>query len=419
MINLKLLSRFVARMLVVVLPLLGMVFGCSLASILLAEDIQAFDRLGTWQFWAAAGLGVLMAALALAASYLLAGRWVQAVYGLPNLKEGRGFVERQLFGLRGFAPWFRVEGGVPSEPEAHSLRQVGGPGNLVISLDSAVLVEQAGILSRVLEAGNQSLAEFERIFSALDLRTRRQVVAVSGMSYEGIPVTCDLELRYRLTPRPTVDHEMDAWHNELFQAATATWVREAYHDDERLLDWGNRLTGVAMGVMRGQLALYRLDELVGLGPVMSTAQNAQALDVRAEIRQTVWDALHTQAPNLGARLVSADLGEIRVNDAITQQWIDDCKAHWTRRTSERQILGKAQHVALVETARNEAALRLLKAAVGALQGLTADEQQITSKVVLSRLFMVLSSGPGGDSLTRVYLPREAVNTLNEVKKLLL
>jgi hypothetical protein len=423
MVNLKLLSRFIARMLLIVLPLLGLVLVCSLTTALLTEEIQALDRLGTWQFWAAVSLGVGMAAGALVSTYFLAARWVQALYGLPNLKEGRGFVERQLFGLRGFAPWFRVEGGALSEPETHILRKVGGPGNLVISLDSAVLTERAGMFSRVLDAGNQNLDEFERVYTALDLRPRRQVVSVSGMSYEGIPVTCDLEVRFSLTPRPVDKKAQEEWKQILFKAATASWMREAHHGDERMLDWAERLVGAGMGALRGQLALYRLDELVGLTGVQDPAGGNEPIDARPLIQEVVEQAIRDAAPKLGVDVsegkLQVDLGDIRVTDAVTQQWVDLCKAQWTRRAAEHQILGKAQHVNLVEAARNDAAIKLLIRAVGALQSLTDDERQITSKLVLSRLFMVLPSEPSGDSLTRVYLPREAVNTLNEVKKLLL
>lgn len=419
MVNLKLLSRFIARMLLVVLPLLALVFACSLATTLLAEEIQALDRLGAWQFWAAVGLGVLMAAAALAAVYLLAARWVQALYGLPSLKEGRGFVERQLFGLKGFAPWFRVEGGAMSEPETHILRKVGGPGNLVVSLDSAVLVEQGGVFSRVLDAGNQGLTEFERVYATLDLRPRRQVVSVSGMSYEGIPVACDLELQFSLPPRPADPKAQEEWKKTLFKAATASWVREAHYGDERILDWAERLVGTGMGVLRGQLAIHRLDELVGLMGVRRSGDDDQVVDARTLIREAVQEALAQVAPKLGVNSVRVELGDIHATDAVARQWMDRCKAQWTRRAAEHHILGKVQHVKQTEAARNQAVLELLKAATRTLGELSEDERQITSKLVLSRLFMVLSSGPSGDSLTRVYLPREAINTLNEVKKLLL
>lgn len=419
MVNLKLLSRFVARMLLVLLPLLGLVFACSLATTLLAEETQALDRLGTWQFWAAVGLGVMMAAAALAIAYLLAARWVQALYGLPNLKEGRGFVERQLFGLRGFAPWFRVEGGAISEPETHILRQVGGPGNMVVSLDSAVVAEQAGIFTRVLDSGNRGLTEFERVYATLDLRPRRHVVPVSGMSYEGIPVACDLELQFSLPPRPTDQEAQEAWKQTLFRAATASWVREAYYGDERVLDWAERLVGTGMGVLRGQLAIHRLDELVGLVGVRRSGDDDQVVDARTLIREAVQETLTKVAPKLGVNSVRVELGSIRATDAVAQQWVERCKAQWTRRTAEHHILGKVQHVKRTEAAQNTAVFELLKTATRTLGELSEDERQITSKLVLSRLLMVLSSGPGGDPLTRVYLPREAINTLNEVKKLLL
>jgi adenosyl cobinamide kinase/adenosyl cobinamide phosphate guanylyltransferase len=114
---------------------------------------------------------------------------------------------------------------------------------------------------------------------------------------------------------------------------------------------------------------------------------------------------------LGARILSVSLGDIKVEHEVTQQWIEAWQARWERWATERQALGQASMVEQVENAKTRAQVMMITDITEALRPLmTSSDQKITSRLVLMRLFMVLSRAQA-DPLTRVYLPQEAVNTL--------
>jgi hypothetical protein len=126
--------------------------------------------------------------------------------------------------------------------------------------------------------------------------------------------------------------------------------------------------------------------------------------------------LEDSAPKLGARILNVELGDITVEDTITQQWAKAWKADWLRWATEREGLGRARQTAQLESAKTRAQVMLLSTITEALQPLLADQEDITSRLVLTRLFMVLSRAPS-DPLTRVNLPKEAINTLKLLKEL--
>jgi hypothetical protein len=120
---------------------------------------------------------------------------------------------------------------------------------------------------------------------------------------------------------------------------------------------------------------------------------------------------------VGARLLGVELGDIKVQHQVTRQWIDAWKSEWERWTVERQAQGRARQTEQLENAKTRAQVMMLTSITEVLQPLVQEQQAVTARLVLSRLFMVLSRAPS-DPLTRVNLPREALHTLELVRKLL-
>lgn len=111
-----------------------------------------------------------------------------------------------------------------------------------------------------------------------------------------------------------------------------------------------------------------------------------------------------------------DLGDIKVQDAITQQWIEFWQAKWEGWVMEKQASGKAGQIEQWENAKTEAQAMMLKSITQAFEPLLTTRPKITSRLVLTRLFMVLSRAQA-DPLTQVYLPQEAISTLKLLKEL--
>jgi hypothetical protein len=332
---------------------------------------------------------------------------------MKSLAEARSFIYRCLFGLSKFGPWLRIAEGAPGEQD-HVLNQVGGPGHLVVYNDSAVLLERSGQFTRIAKKGFVRLEPFEKTYAIVDLRPKRWVYPVKAMSKEGIPITCEAEIASQIDDeglQPTDEEPYPAPERKIFQAVVCTWIREANRPTQtRTMDWGGRvIISETEGSLRTILSQYPLDRLIGLAP--------DSINPREEIRQELETQLRKGVPKLGAKILSVALGDIKVDHEVTQQWIEAWQARWKSWSAERQALGQAAQVNLVEDAKTRAQVLMITSITDALQQLmTPSEQEITAKVILARLFMVLSRAQA-DTLTRVYLPQEAVNTLKLLKDL--
>jgi regulator of protease activity HflC (stomatin/prohibitin superfamily) len=413
--NPKSIARFVFVLLITVLPILGVDLLLSVAAALVYRWTDWRTLASSWQFWLAALGGAAPSLLALLAAYILAARFTQHLYGLKNVKEARSFVLHCLFGLFGFPPWLRVNEGKIEADRDHVLMRAGGPGHLVVYNSNMVLLEKAGRFSRIAGTGFCRLEKMEKIYDVVDLRPKRQVCRVEAMSKEGIPITCEADVSYQIDNEgvpPTEEVPFPASEDKVFQAAIATWIREAYRAEEsQTMDWSGRvISSETEGTLRTILARYPLDRLIGLASLGSEHS-------REEIRRELEERLKADVPQLGARLLSVELGDIQVQDEVTQQWIDAWKAEWTRWSTERKALGQAKQAEQIESAKTRAQIMMLAAITEALQPLVERQQEVTSKLVLARLFMVLSRAPS-DPLTRINLPKEAVGTLKLLKDLI-
>jgi len=410
MFNPEKLTSFLGRFLIVLLPTLAVLFGLSLVTELARREAAEPST----QFWLAVVRDMVPGLMALMAIDLLAARFVQALYKTESLAEARSFMYRSLFGLAKFGPWLRITEGMSSGKD-QVLNQVGGRGHLVVFSDSAVLLERGGQFTRIAKKGFVRLDPFEKIYTIVDLRPKRWVYPVEAMSKEGIPITCEADVSYQIDnedSEPTDDEPYPAPDSRIFQAATCTWIREANRPTEtRTMDWTGRvIIGETEGSLRTILSQYPLDRLIGLALVSANP--------REEIRQELETQLRKSVPTLGAKILSVALGDIKVGHEVTQQWIEAWQARWERWATERQALGQASMVEQVENAKTRAQVMMITDITKALRPLvTPSDQKITSRLVLMRLFMVLSRAQA-DPLTRVYLPQEAVNTLKLLKDMI-
>ena len=416
MFNPRRAAEFIGKLMVVLLPILTFLLILGLITELVHREADWTDLIVEWQFWLAVARDMLPGIVAVLAVYALAAQFVQRLYKLESLAEARSLVHRLLFGLFKFGPWMKVEGGTPVDAEGHVLMGVGGPGHLVVYNDSAVLLEKGGRFTQVHGKGFAKLEPFERLYDVIDLRPIRRVYEVKSMSREGIPVACDAEITFQIDNEGHTSTEEIPYpvsEDKVFQAIICKWIREADRpQDRRTMDWAGRvIISETEGSLRTILARHPLDRLIGLAS--SDTENP-----RESIRQELEAALRSAVPKLGARILSVELGDIRVQDEVTQQWVEAWKARWQQWATEREALGKAKQVEQVESAKTRAQIMTITTFTAAFRPLLGDKGNVTSKLVLMRLFMVLGRACR-DPLSRVYLPQEAVTTLNLLRDMLL
>jgi hypothetical protein len=265
MFNLNRMLTFWRKTLQVLLP----IFGSQFILVVLAMQVREKPLTG-WRFVLGIAAGFAPAALAIIAGFVFATSYMQALYALKGKREAFWFIVHCMIGQAGFKPWLMVESGKLNEgfcsPDG-LISKAGGPGNLIVRKDSAVVLEQAGRLTRVAGPGFTALGRFERLYDTIDLRPRRWQLPVSGMSKEGIPVTCDTDVVFQILDdgrEPTGDNPFPMDPEAVFRAATSKWIREAHRPEgDQVLDWKGLIVVSAMeGTLRFILARYPLDRLI-------------------------------------------------------------------------------------------------------------------------------------------------------------
>jgi hypothetical protein len=368
---------------------------------------------------ALAVITVLPVLLALAAVPLTASRLLRELYGIESLTEAYGFLLNHLFGLLRFSPLLLVKEGRIGRGEGRPLHRVGGPGYLIVYNDSAVVTERCGRLARALGPGFFLLERFEKVYEIVDLRPQRWVLPVKGMTRDGIPVVCEADVHFkiddlapdaqgRLQPKQPTDQEPHPYTPEaVFRAATSRWIRDADYTGPPM-DWAGRVMfGLVQGTLRNILAEYRLDWLIA--PVGSDTEHP-----RQVIRRRLEEWLRDRAPEVGARVLRVDLGEIQVEDnQIPRQWIEAWQAEWEGRALLTQAEGEAE-LLRVDVVRARAQAEMVITLTQALQSVVTSEDEAQSYLLAFR-FVEALRWMAYDPFTRAYMPPEAMEILKRLQ----
>ncbi len=358
----------------------------------------------------------------------IASSLLKTLYKIKTLGEAASFLYRLLFGLWEFGPYLLIKEGKIAAGEDSVLHKVGGPGYLVIYNDTAVVTERCGRIERILSAhlpkkGNYPLlAPFEKVWEIVDLRPQQWTFPVKGMTREGIPVICEADIRFKiddrvpdergqLFPKPPTDEEPYPFTPEaVFKAATARWIREPDFQGPPM-DWRGRVVvGFTEGILRNILAEYRLDWL--LGPTGDPSAHP-----REEIRRRLEEALNQEAPKVGVRILSVQLGEIKVEEEqIPAQWIEAWRAEWESRAAATRVEGEAE-LLRVEAVRARAQAEMLITLIRELQAVNVSDSELRAYLLATRLAETLR-WMSYDPFTRAFLPPEAIRTLHRLQELL-
>ncbi len=322
----------------------------------------------------------------------VAARFVKALYRLKSLRQARAFLKYRVFGRMSFAPYLIIREGKIIFGE-DILKKIGGPGGLVIHQDTAVVLEQGGKLTRVIRGpGFPHLAPFEKVWDVLDLRPQRWVFPVSAITYDGIPITYDADVRFQIG-----DTEED-----IFKAATCKWIRDAWRTEEdRLMIWTRRvIIGETEGVLRSILARYTLDQLID-----------------AECRQAVRDELEQRleaiAPGLGVKILHVVLGDIKLKGQVLQQWLETWRAERERERSKTIVEGQAERARTLEAARTEARRRMLDRTAEDLNEMAKRGEKLSSRLVVLSFIEMLKRTALEQSL---YSPENMIRTLEMLRR---
>jgi len=418
MFNLRRVLAFWGRMLRVLIPLYILLFLLVFAAIWVSTILIGVKPFIDLKLGLKVLAGLMPPTLAIVAGFALAISFMRALYGLESYREPFWHLVHCMFGQASFKPWIMVDEAKINtkfnDPESLIVK-AGGPGNMVIRKDSAVLLERAGKLTKVEGPGFPHLERFERVHDILDLRPRRWQFAVNGMSKEGIPVTCDTDIVfeiYRGHQKPTEEIPFPMDEHSVFQASTSKWMREKNRPEgQQMLDWrGLIVISQTEGNLRSILAHYPLDRLIA--PENRDPTQAQE-HPRREIRRQLHEALTAFAHRVGARIIKVELGQIKVEDEVTQQWIETWRASWNYWGVEYLAAADARYAEIVGEAKSEAIARRIRDTANILYNLARrGGPSAFVRGAMIELHLALRN-IGSDSLALTYLPAAATKLLQE------
>lgn len=374
---------------------------------------------------------------ALLAVPLVAARLVHQLHATESLTTAHDVLHRLVFGPLGPAPGMLAKEGQLHAKDVGDQLPPGGPVRLAIQGDTAVVTERGGRLTRVLGPGSHALEAHERVWDTLDLRTQRWVHEVRALTKEGIPVSCDVDLCFRIDTSTASTHgrrtrsarsrdlPRPGSEQTVLRAATSQWIRAA-DQPTPTLNWAGRVVTLAENELRDIVATYRLDWLI-------RAPQPDQPHPRDEIRRHLKDELEDKIGAVGAELLQIELGKIEVKvpqrespatdrvsqqlqELVSQQWVEAWNADWNARALASRAEGEAE-LLRIDAARVQAQAEMVIALAEALQPVltspeTAEPYVLAMQVVEALHWMSY------DPETRDFMPPEAMRTLKRLQDLL-
>lgn len=326
----------------------------------------------------------------------IAASFTQSLYGLRTRASARIFLLRQVFGQGLAGPYLLVKEGAVDKRGDEAVQKIGGPAVLIVYNDSAVVLEKAGQLTRVVRGpALVSLASFEKVWDCLDLRPQRWPFPVDAMTRDGIPITYEADIQFKIG-----DTEDD-----VFKAATSKWVKEAASSEpDRLRIWTKQVViRFAEGALRTILAHYEMDQLIN-----ST--------YREDVRQELEKRLVASVPQIGIKILNVTLGELKLKDKVVEQWIDVWKAERNRVIQAKRMKVQSEHIAALETAKGEVCKNILRQTLNTFKKMARENEQLPACSLVLSCIGVIRQGVCNCSDQGLFFPTDTLQILDAVEK---
>ena len=214
-----------------------------------------------------------------------AARYLADIFELKKIEIARDFI-RQV-ALTGNSKSITIGNGNIKEKDKESpIYQIGGPGQVLVELDTAALFEKANGQPHVIGPGKAKLDGFERFRQAIDLRDQyTDPLEVGSRSLDGIRIsTNDVRLLFSVyrgekepsaeTPHPFTKESIEA----LVYGQASQVVLEGPYPSEPPTSWTGTIQGLIRGRLGGFMSKYHLAEyLASIGvPEIENARQREA-----------------------------------------------------------------------------------------------------------------------------------------------
>ena len=227
-----------------------------------------------------------------------AALYLADVFELEDARVARKFIS--AVALSGGGETIRVSQGQISE-ESRELPTylIGGPGKVIVDLDSVALFERPDGTPRVIgptakqPLGRATLEGFERFRQAIDIRDQYADLTVKGRSRDGIPITAtDVHIMFSVHrdgkkpttefPYPFSERAIQQLIYKSISRVTPDLPNPSSHD----FSWVTNMIGLISSELGGFMSQHRLTEyLASIGTPEFERAKAQEAVIAEEARQ--------------------------------------------------------------------------------------------------------------------------------------
>ena len=278
-----------------------------------------------------------------------AAMYLADVFELEDVGVARQFVN--AVALSGSNETLRIKNGAVSDKHLESPAYlIGGPGKVVVELDSVALFERADGTPHVIgPTGNkpgskETLEGFERFRQAIDIRDHHITLTVESRSRDGIPIEAtDVRLMFSIfrgknaEPSPAIPYPFDekAIEQIVYKAASRV-TPEQTNPSTFDFNWINNMTGLIRGRLGGFMSKHKLTEYlasIGLPEVEKVKEReGKIAEQMQQLTQSDEPAEQKEAkplPEFQARYkikdmfarFADDFSEQARNNGVELQWI--------------------------------------------------------------------------------------------------
>lgn len=401
-----------------------------------AQAQSQTDALGSVEAMLSLALSATRMALpviaALVAVPLLLSNLARDLYGVEVEQNGHNTLNRLVFGRAGRGPSLLAKEGELVVSKGAAVQKTGGPASLVVHSDTAVVTEQCGRLKRVLGAGRAQLGRFERVWETIDLRPQHWVHEVFALTKEGIPISCEADISFRIADRmsgsraagetePASAKTPYPYAEEaVLRAATSKRMLDSDGDNASMPWTGRVVLDLMERTLRDILAEYRLDWLIASS---QPDQDHPRERIRRRLERELGDKVHA----VGATILDVELGEIRVSaenndvsdqlsEIVSSQRIRAWQAELQTRALASRVEGEAELLRM-DAARIQAQAEMVVTLVETLQSTITSEEGAESYILALR-FVESLRWMSYSAKDQEFMPPEAMRTLKRLQAML-
>ncbi len=296
-----------------------------------------------------------------------AGLFVEEIYGLKIDGLGLRYVLVAMFGIA--YPNVRVRRGrlTGMNDNIELLTQIGGPCNLMIQADTAILFQRTRTTSAIETNRGYFMIPFERTDKIVCLEDQEGFRdAIETVTRDGIRIRLtDVRFRYCILPNDLGTRHIRSIEQPYSYSPAA--IREiTYHAsasrDSSEDEWSEMVARTVTGTVIFFINRHTIDFL--------TAPRRDGRAPREEVNAALNAHARTRFRNVGAQLIWIDVGHIDIIDsAVDNDRVDLWAADWAGNAQARRAFADAARSALRDLGRAEAQAQMIMGITRSLQGI--------------------------------------------------